>query len=117
MKEAMITGNFEQIIYNKIEEKCEKYNFQKLAIGNTCDHIHSLIRVNPNQRISEFVKEVKGATSFIINKETDANLYWQNGYGVLSVSKYGVNKVKNYILNQKEHHRSKDNLIDVLEKY
>lgn len=48
------------------------------------------------------------------------NFYWQNGYGVFSVSQSQVNVVKNYIENQKEHHQKKvfkDEYLELLKKY
>jgi len=35
------------------------------------------------------------------------NFYWQDGYGAFSVSPWQVEVVRNYIANQKEHHRTK----------
>jgi putative transposase len=34
-------------------------------------------------------------------------LYWQEGYGALSVSKKGLEKVRVYVENQKTHHTQK----------
>jgi len=35
------------------------------------------------------------------------NFSWQTGYGAFSVSSYAVDIVRNYILNQKVHHKNK----------
>ena len=35
------------------------------------------------------------------------NFYWQNGYSIFSVNPYQIQIVKNYILNQEEHHKKK----------
>ena len=40
--------------------------------------------------------------------------YWQDGYGVVTISPGAVHSVKKYIRNQKEHH-TKNNLNDELE--
>ena len=47
------------------------------------DHAHLLCRLPPTVLISEFIGQVKGATSFRVNKEIDPKfkLRWQEGYG------------------------------------
>ena len=45
---------------------------------------------------------------------------WQNGYGVFSVGKSEIERLKNYILNQEDHHRKKsfqDEYRAFLDKY
>ena len=37
----------------------------------------------------------------------DDILYWQNGYGVFTVSNKDFNKIYNYIKNQEKHHLDK----------
>jgi putative transposase len=34
-----------------------------------------------------------------------ANFYWQGGYGAFSVSQSAVEEVRDYIRNQREHHK------------
>jgi putative transposase len=63
------------------------------------------------------VKEIKGTTSYFTNHKTQGNLYWQDGYGVLSVSKSGLEVVKRYVENQKDHHGLANGIIPVLEQY
>ena len=116
-KEAMINKDIENSISAITKEKCRKFNSTLIAMGNTEDHIHLLFTINPDTKISEIVKEIKGSTSFFVNQKMNQNLFWQNGYGALSVSKSGVDFVKKYIENQKEHHRNKVELVDVLEKF
>ena len=45
---------------------------------------------------------------------------WQGGYGIFSVSASQVHRVKDYIINQKEHHRKKsfeNEYLDFLHAY
>jgi len=44
-----------------------------------------------------------------------SNFRWQIGYGAFSVSGSAVEIVKNYIINQKEHHRRKSHLKEIEE--
>jgi len=54
-----------------------------------------------------FSEEWKGESSNWINKNDfiKQKSAWQGGYGVLSVSPSQVQKVRDYIKNQEEHHR------------
>jgi putative transposase len=50
---------------------------------------------------------MKAASPYFINQNLGKVLYWQEGYGALSVSKNGLEKVRNYVMNQKNHHTQK----------
>ena len=48
------------------------------------------------------------------------NFYWQNGYGAFSVNLTEIEVVKNYIINQEEHHKTKsfqEEFLGFLKKY
>lgn len=115
-RQEMIKENIEDDIYKILKDKCNKFNVELIAIGNTQNHIHILLAFNPKVKISDIVAEFKGATSYFINHNSRECLHWQNGYGVLSVSKSGLELVKKYIKNQKENHKKRDKIIPILEK-
>ena len=57
--------------------------------------------------ISELVQELKGASSFEVNKRVNRkSLEWQRGYGVVSFGKANLDWVLEYIRRQREHHAS-----------
>ena len=92
-------------IWNKVKElKCYLHR-----IGGTQNHVHLLIYIPPKYTVSEIIGKIKGASSYFVNKELlgDDILYWQNGYGVFTVSNKDFNKIYNYIKNQKKHHSDK----------
>jgi putative transposase len=70
------------------------------------DHVHILVRLPPTVAIAQFIGEVKGATSFRVNRDVKPGfkLRWQEGYGVLSLRKDEVEKVSRYIDDQERHH-------------
>jgi putative transposase len=68
--EPMINDNVLINIHNVIIAKCQKFDLRLIAIGNTENHVHLLLSINPKIRLSEFIAEVKGATSyFVITKQ------------------------------------------------
>ena len=115
-REPLINEKIEKSIYDIVKDKCKKFKIDLIAVGNTTDHIHLLISINPGVKITEFMAEIKGTTSHFVNHEIRETLYWQDGYGALSISKSGLSFVKRYVENQKEHHNNKNDLVEILEK-
>ena len=59
------------------------------------------------QTISNVMKLLKGESSFWINKNKLCKIKfeWQNEYFAVSVSDALIDRVRNYIKNQEEHHK------------
>ena len=76
------------------------------CIGGMEDHIHILIGLHPTLSVSEFAQKIKANTSRFINEKgwVCGKFKWQEGFGAFSVSQSGLEKVRDYIKNQKEHH-------------
>src|SRR5437667_9849797 len=72
------------------------------------DHAHLLVRLPPTVTVATFIGELKGATSFRVNRDLKPKfkLHWQEGYGVLTLRKDELEKVSRYIDNQEQHHAS-----------
>jgi hypothetical protein len=74
-------------------------------VGGTHNHIHLVINIEPSICISDFVGELKGWSSYEVNKKMRHKaLDWQRGYGAVSFGKKQLEWVKSYVRNQKEHH-------------
>jgi len=73
------------------------------------DHIHLLISLGKEQTVAKTAMLLKGESSFWINRQKliKQKFEWQDEYIALSVSYSAIDKVRNYILNQEEHHRKK----------
>lgn len=93
-----------------------------MAINGMSDHIHILIGLLPNQSISSLVQDIKGSSSKWINQQKflPTRFSWQQGYGVFSYSRSGIENVIKYINNQKFHHRKKrfrDEYLELLKEF
>jgi len=114
-REALITGDIESILKNSVSTKIKRLGGEQLEFNNCLDHCHLLSKIPPQTTISDFVGQVKGYASYIINKELGENyLKWQQGFGVLSLSEKGIPFVRKYIQNQKQHHKE-NTVIKILE--
>ncbi len=121
-RNALINQSWEDKLYKYITGTVQKSGQKMLRINGIQNHIHFLIGVKPDCRISDLVREIKKSSSSYIkeNRLTKFNFQWQTGYGAFSVSHSQLDKVINYIINQKEHHRKKtfkEEYIDFLNKY
>src|SRR5687768_14548673 len=80
----------QSLISPKWEEELHKYTvgcFQGLdqlviEINSMPDRLHTLIRMKPNVKLCDLVREVKKSTTTFVKKKRYSNLFsWQDGYG------------------------------------
>jgi REP element-mobilizing transposase RayT len=88
---------------------CREMDSPALVINGTEDHVHLLLRLGRKTALADLVEEVKKRSSKWIKTKGPAYtaFYWQAGYGAFSIGESGVEALKCYIANQKEHHRRK----------
>ena len=54
--------------------------------------------------ISDFAKQIKGASSHLLNQVAPGSVFkWQGAYGCIAVSPRDIPMIKGYILNQETH--------------
>jgi REP element-mobilizing transposase RayT len=111
------TKNRERVIPDEIREGLHAYmggtlkgmDCLPVEINTEPDHAHVLFLLGRTVALSEVVGGLKkSATEWL--REHGAGLrgfHWQAGYGAFSVSQSAVEEVREYIRNQREHHRVK----------
>jgi|SRR5579862_2083052 len=80
---------------------------QSLIVGGTEDHVHILARQSKTVAPADWIRDLKSNSSSWV-KETDprlADFAWQAGYGAFSVGPGGIERVRQYIVDQEAHHR------------
>lgn len=104
----IITPAVEATLYPYLSAKCLELGYRLHAVGGMEDHVHLLVELTPTILVADAAKRLKGGSSHFINHVSglDDMLYWQDGYGVITIRKDETQKVTNYIRNQKEHHAS-----------
>lgn len=121
-RSCLIQPDFKEEVERYITGIVQNKGHKMLAIYLMPDHAHLLLGLNPQHSISETVRLIKAeSTNFIKDKHfTPFQFNWQEGYGAFSHSRSELDKVINYILNQKEHHQKrsfKSEYIALLKKY
>ncbi len=86
----------------------EKKIFMKVNYVNP-EHVHALVDLPTNLSVEECFKLFKGSSSHFIKQEKiiQGRFSWGRGYAAFSFSESHVEKVVQYIKNQKEHHKIK----------
>jgi putative transposase len=77
-----------------------------LCINGMPDNVHILIRMPAKHAVADVARLVKTNSSRWVHERWPQmkNFAWQTGYGAFSVSESGIDAVREYILNQQEHH-------------
>ena len=78
-------------------------------VNGYTDHCHCIVSLGVDQTLQKLMQLIKGESSFWINKEklTKQKFEWQDEYFAVSVSESVLEKTRNYIKNQEEHHKTK----------
>lgn len=105
----LISQSVEQKIHHLISDQLKELGCPVKIINGMPDHIHCLFLLSPQKSIAEVIKQIKGSSSHFINQNNliTSKFSWQTGYAAYSVSESVVEKVFQYIKNQKSHHQKK----------
>lgn len=108
-RDKTITKKLKPLILSHIRENAKEKKIFLDQINCVEDHCHALISLGASQTISKVALLIKGESSHWINenKMITGKFEWQDEYIAVSVSESQVEKVRNYIKSQGEHHRVK----------
>jgi putative transposase len=99
-------------------------------INGVEDHLHIVSDLHPSVSLSDYVKDIKVASSIWMKEDRRFPKFrgWQDGYGAFTYSISEKERLINYVKNQKEHHKTEvyldeyrklliENCIEFEEKY
>jgi len=103
----LINNQIESDLYNYIGGICKDLECNPVQVGGHKNHIHILCLLSRKIAQMTLVQQVKqGSSKWIKTIDAEyANFYWQDGYGIFSVSPKRVDNVIEYIKNQHNHHQ------------
>ncbi len=106
-REPYLTDETRPQVFQHIRENAREKGIFIDFINGYVDHIHCLISFGTDQTIEKIMQLIKGEASFWINKNKlcPTKFGWQDEYFVVSVSDSIVDKVREYIKKQEEHHK------------
>jgi REP element-mobilizing transposase RayT len=108
-RNALISSEWEEELYKYITGIVQNKGQKMLVIKGDRNHIHFLIGMKPTCCLSDLIREVKKSSNKFINEKRfiGYNFQWQDGFGAFSYSHSALDRVIQYIENQKEHHERK----------
>ena len=112
LSQPLLTPPVEAVAHQCIRQKIIRWPGAFVhEIGGTETHVHVVVSIAPTVLISEFIGQLKGASSHDVNQKLGGRrkmLEWQGGYGVVSFGARDLDWVVEYVRNQKERHARGD---------
>jgi len=102
-----LTPEIKQQVIDHIRENAREKEIYLNAINGHTDHLHCIVSLRADQSLAKVIQLIKGESSFWINKNgiTPVRFEWADEYFAVSVSDSDIQRVRNYIWRQEEHHR------------
>lgn len=121
-RQNIIDDEIAEDLFAYIGGICKNLECNPIMVGGYQNHIHILCTLSKKIALMTLLERVKANSSKWAKTKGDKykDFYWQNGYGCFSVNPSGVDIVKSYISNQKEHHKQKsfeEEYLKFLEEY
>jgi REP element-mobilizing transposase RayT len=118
----LIVSAIESELHAYLGGICRNCESPALAIGGTRDHVHLLISLSKNIRLSEFMMTLKKDSSKWMKTKGDTfrDFYWQDRYGAFSIGESQIGTVADYIHKQKQRHETvtfEDELVAMAKRY
>jgi putative transposase len=101
-----IPAGLQPRLWNYLAAIARNHGVHVLAVGGTENHVHILLILSAEAKLSDIVRTLKCNSSRWL-RETKPLFAWQEGYGAFSVSPSHVDRDRRYIANQARHHRSR----------
>ena len=105
--ERILTKSVRKQLFQHIRENAKSKQIYIDFINGDLDHIHCLLTLNADMTIAKVIQLIKGEAAYWANKNflLKPKLEWADEYFAVSVSESMLNKVRDYIKNQEEHHK------------
>ena len=108
-RDPFLTKEKLSVIIKHIKENAITKGIYITDINGHLDHLHCIISLNRDLSVSKTIQLIKGESSFWANKVKVflPKFEWADEYYAVSISESQLQKVKDYIENQQEHHKKK----------
>ena len=98
------------IVKNLVAEACKIHGYELVTQEVDEDHIHILLKHNPQTSVTDIVRNLKSYTTYHIRRQHDdyiskyiwgSRRFWSRGYFVCSIGEGAIyDTIKEYIKNQ-----------------
>ncbi len=101
----LISESWESELYKQMGRIISANHGVPIEINGMPDHSHVFARIEPVISVSDFLCKLKANSSGWVRRKHQPLFRWQRRYGAFSVSESNADAVRQYIRNQKEHHK------------
>ena len=121
-RDPLITAELAPRLYAYIGGVTRNTGSVPVAVGGMPDHVHLLVSLGRQACVADLVRDVKANSSRWVH-DTDPGqsaFAWQHGYGAFAVSYSLLDRVRAYIENQAERHKTRsfeDEFRELLRKH
>ncbi|MBI2619023.1 MAG: IS200/IS605 family transposase [Ignavibacteriales bacterium] len=108
-RKPMLQSEIRSKVFDHIKVNAKAKDIFLDTIGGYIDHLHALISLGSSQTIAKVAQLLKGESSHWVNQNfvLPGSFEWQDEYFAVSVCESDVERVREYIRRQEEHHRKK----------
>lgn len=116
--ERVLTQDIRKQLFQHIRDNAKDKQIYLDFINGDMEHIHCLLALNADMSSAKVIQLIKGEAAFWANKNAliRPKLEWADEYFAVSVSESMLDKVRDYVKNQEEHHK-KMTFKDEFEKF
>src|SRR6056297_1651246 len=109
-RQNLINEAIEPQLFDYLGGVCKALDCNPVQVGGYQNHVHILCLLSRKTTQMKLLEEIKKRSSKWIKPKgvNYSNFYWQDGYGIFSVSPRKIDQVVRYIKNQREHHQKMD---------
>ncbi len=109
-RKATIAREAEEDLYKYIWGCIKNKKCTLFRINGIENHIHLMSDLHPSVSLSNYVKDIKIASSIWMKESGKFPAFesWQEGYGAFTYSVKEKDMIIDYIKNQKEHHKTEN---------
>ena len=121
-RDKLLSKDIRNEVFSYISGIITNRKHKSIIINGMSDHIHILVGLNPNDKISDLVGSIKKNSSTFINEKNwfQGKFHWQDGYGAFSYGRSQLNDIYNYVANQEIHHKKRtffEEYVSLLKKF
>jgi len=118
----LLSGSTKLIVIDHIRSNAKTKGIYISFLNGYTEHLHCLLSLNHDQSLSKVMQLIKGESSHWINKNsiTKNKFEWADEYFGVSISESHLPRVREYIMNQEHHHKTKtwqEEYDELIEKY
>ncbi len=121
-RERLLIKQIRPEVFSYISGIITNRKHKSIIINGMEDHMHILLGLNPDDKISDLVASLKRESSSFINSKNwfRGKFHWQDGYGAFSYGRSQLDKIYKYIMNQELHHKKRtfrEEYLELLKKF